>query len=94
MEAKHTAGPWFRNIPADGKYPVIFSGRNTHVAVAQQMRSTQETEANIDLIAAAPELLAALRRLHEASEGESDEEIEARFDARKAIAKATGGVPQ
>jgi hypothetical protein len=56
----HTPGPWHRNIRAGGKYPTVFAGRNTHVAVAQQMPAPKETEANISLIAAAPELLNAL----------------------------------
>jgi hypothetical protein len=61
MTSKHTKGPWFRNIRAGGKYPTVFAGRNNHVAVVQQQESADETEANIDLIAAAPELLEALR---------------------------------
>lgn len=64
-EQKFTPGPWHRNIRANGKYPVIFAGRNTHVAVAKQMETPEETEANIDLIAAAPDLLAALEANHE-----------------------------
>lgn len=62
-ETKHTKGPWHRNIRADGKYPVIFAGRNQHVALATQQEDSEETEANIDLIAAAPELLEALELL-------------------------------
>jgi len=56
---KHTLGPWHRNISADGKYPTVFAGRNHHVAVASQQKDSAETEANISLIAAAPDLLAA-----------------------------------
>lgn len=59
---KHTPGPWHRNIRANGKYPVVFAGRNTHVALVQQAKTPDETEANIDLVAAAPELLEALER--------------------------------
>lgn len=64
---QHTAGPWHRNIRAEGKYAVIFSGRNTHVAVASGHGNLPgaEIEANIDLIAAAPELLAALELIVE-----------------------------
>jgi hypothetical protein len=57
----HTPGPWHRNIRASGKYPTVFAGRNTHVAVATQMPNPEETECNISLIAAAPDLLAALQ---------------------------------
>jgi len=60
MNFKYTPGPWHRNIRAGGKYPVVFAGRNTHVAMATQQPSPEETEANIDLIAAAPTMLDAL----------------------------------
>lgn len=60
MKTKHTPGPWSRNIRRNGKFPVIFSGRNNYVAIAQQQKDGEETEANIDLIASAPELLEAL----------------------------------
>jgi len=90
----HTRGPWYRNIPADGKYPTVFAGRksqNQHVAVALQQKSSAETEANIGLIAAAPELLAALLRAQNilvahCTELDCDGAIE-QIDA--AIAKAT-----
>lgn len=32
-KAKHTPGPWHRNIKPAGKYRVIFTGRNTHIAM-------------------------------------------------------------
>lgn len=60
MNSKHTPGPWGRNIKARGKYPIIFAGHNTHVAQACQMPDADETEANITLIAKAPELLECL----------------------------------
>lgn len=59
-EAKHTPGPWHRNIKPASHYPVVFAGRNTHVAQVLYTRSEmseQEIEANCDLIAAAPDLL-------------------------------------
>lgn len=62
MTAKHTEGPWGRNIPPASKYPVIYAGRNTHVAqVLSKGLPDAEVEANANLIAAAPELLAALK---------------------------------
>jgi hypothetical protein len=65
MISQHTPGPWYRNIRAAGKYPIIFSGdapNHEHIAQALQLRGRpDEVEANIDLIAAAPALLAALR---------------------------------
>lgn len=61
--AKHTPGPWSRNIKPAHKYVTVWSGRNTHVAYVATggPLSNEEIEANICLIAAAPELLAALR---------------------------------
>lgn len=63
--SKHTPGPWYRNIRAKGKDPTVFAGsapNHVHVAHIQQIRDNpEETEANIDLIAAAPELLARLK---------------------------------
>lgn len=32
LNPKHTPGPWHRNIPPASKYPIVFSGRNAHVA--------------------------------------------------------------
>jgi hypothetical protein len=70
MEAKHTPGPWGRNIKPGSRYPVIFSGRNTHVAVAcTNGLSDEEIEANIDLIAASPDLL-ELAQAYEAWEAD------------------------
>lgn len=61
--SKHTPGPWHRNIRANGLYPIVFSGRNNHVAQVLQQQTSSETEANIDLIASAPDLLNALKQL-------------------------------
>jgi hypothetical protein len=83
----HTTGPWHRNIPANGKYPTVFAGRNQHVAVATQQKNSEETEANISLIAAAPDLLAALESLMPYVNGIHWSQVAA---AKAAIAKATG----
>lgn len=64
-EKTHTKGPWHRNIRANGKYPVVFAGRNQHVATVSQQADGDQTEANIDLIAAAPELLVVLEFIAE-----------------------------
>jgi hypothetical protein len=62
--AKHTPGPWARNIKPASMYPVIFAGRNTHIArVFSQGLSEEETEANCNLIAAAPGHLDALMEI-------------------------------
>lgn len=104
-KATHTPGPWHRNIRAGGKYPVVFAGRNQHVAQVVQQADPAETEANIDLIAAAPELLAALQKIErggvavriDAALNEcpiNPDVLQAIIDdARAAIAKATGETP-
>lgn len=89
--SEHTPGPWHRNIRANGKYPVVFAGRNTHVATAAQFpQNPEETEANIDLIAAAPELLAALQALLADKYLSDPINADRMAQARAAIAKATG----
>lgn len=60
MTSKSTPGPWSRNIRAGGKYPTVFADRNQHVAVVCQQAKPEETEANIDLVAAAPTMFKAL----------------------------------
>lgn len=65
-QPKHTKGPWSRNIKPASHYPIIFAGRNTHVAqVISKGLTTDEIEANCDLIAAAPELLEAAKGMLE-----------------------------
>jgi len=93
----HTPGPWHRNIRADGRYTTIWQGRNKHVAHAQRLDNDNETEANISLIAAAPDLLAALEDaeflLRKAGQiaGPMQESFNrSAEDARAAIAKAKG----
>ena len=95
MITKHTRERWGRNIAPVSRYPIIYAGRNTHVAqVVTRGLPEAEAEANADLIAAAPDLLAALARLVEAVRG-GDETAgcsmdDALIDADEAIAKATG----
>jgi hypothetical protein len=61
---KHTPGPWHRNIKPTSKFPIVFAGRNTHVAqVLTRGLSDEESEANCDLIAGAPALLEAAEAL-------------------------------
>jgi hypothetical protein len=91
MSGSHTPGPWHRNIRAGGKYPTVFYGDHyseiKHVAHIAR-NDPDEMEANIDLICAAPELLAALEELVLAPNKIRPEKYwEA---ARAAIAKAKG----
>ena len=83
---QHTPGPWHRNIPPATKYTTIFSGRNTHIArLAVDGLSADEIEANCNLIANAPDLLAALQRLTHPAADDTDLE-----NALDVIARATG----
>jgi hypothetical protein len=88
----HTPGPWHRNIKPATRYPTIFAGRNTHVAqVVSQGIGASEVEANCNLIAAAPDLLAALNAMLTHMGMDEDEWNKPTFDqARAAIAKAQG----
>lgn len=98
--SKHTPGDWGRNIKPASKYPIIFAGRNTHVArVITDGLTEQEAEANADLIAAAPDLLDALKIAAMALDlaalvpGDAYWQQQGRSaarTAREAIAKATG----
>jgi hypothetical protein len=59
MIPKHTPGPWHRNIRPAAKYPVVWSGRSKHVLAIKTIGLTdEEIEANINLAAAGPDLLA------------------------------------
>lgn len=88
--AAHTPGPWHRNIVPARKYPTIFAGRNTHVAVVQSQGLTdEEVEANCNLIAAAPELLAALQCFIALNDPQGAFDWPEYRAARAAIAKAT-----
>lgn len=67
--AGHTPGQWHRNIKPAWQYPIIFAGRNTHVArVLTTGLPEDEVEANCDLIADAPRLKAENERLRGALE--------------------------
>jgi hypothetical protein len=85
----HTSGPWHRNIKPASHYPVIFAGRNTHVArVIDQGLPEAEIEANCNLIAAAPELLAAAKDMLNTMESPRTRKASDAWDAlRAAIAK-------
>ena len=90
MEAKHTPGPWEISrdaVPAGHVQVTVYAetgGRGTRVA------TVFDREANAALIAAAPDLLAAVEGLCQMSDentfpGESDNRWKA---ARAAISKA------
>ncbi len=93
MTTQHTPGPWFANDSLQ-----LFAETGQHIASLDS--STEGFEggtlyANARLIAAAPDLLAALIAFDNAfshyCEGDPDsDEVSALYQAREAIAKATG----
>ena len=93
MEQQHTPAPWY------AQYGAILVGVNAPRAIADVDRDTDEGDANARLIAAAPDLLAALEEagslLDALSDGYADigadtRVISRRKAARAAIAKARG----
>lgn len=89
----HTPGPWKRNIKPATKYNVVWSGRNRHVAkVEVEILPEEEIEANINLIVAAPDLLAVCERAKKLLEPELTREPHRTifWELVTAIAKAKG----
>jgi len=88
MSAKHTPGPW-------SIYSITFKGYH-QIACAQGGRVCQvvpfkdEYKANARLIAAAPDLLEALKSMCEGFSALKDSDFPALAKARAAIAKAEG----
>ena len=91
---KHTPGPWTQDHTKEGKACVWLDG-HTEPEIWMGNKETRidcNTEANARLVAAAPELLAALQLLL-AQDDNGEDEIWVRNKARAAIAKATGEQP-
>jgi hypothetical protein len=94
MKAKFTPGPWHAPEPVGQSRQWTVWG-TTHATVVADIEgpNAREREANARLIAAAPELLAALLKIFHACDGAGDEggELEMIAElARPAIAKAGG----
>lgn len=101
MKSKHTPGPWhFHKKQSEFAFRIDAAGDDwqelaTVYQVPPYTHLMEQGEANARLIAAAPELLEALTRMREMYQvlleqtGGRDDSI--LFDARRAIAKATGG---
>lgn len=87
--SKHTPGPW-RFEPRDGfRPPYVVRGKEGGFAVLG--RSPDQEDADARLIAAAPELLDALRQWAWAEENNDAAELaNARFSRDTALTKATG----
>lgn len=94
-QAKHTAGPWFvdRRGGDINAIDILASGGGVPIAnVCVEKELSAEDRANARLIAAAPDLLAALkhiRSMHCTREGYYQDKIGAMHQARLAIEKAT-----
>lgn len=91
MGAKHTPGPWMFDVPAG----LLFTEANIHPdnqVILDVSSKIWPDEDDARLIAAAPDLLAALERLVEAAPRGRDpkERGIALLLARAAIRKATG----
>ncbi len=86
MPCKHTPGPWMAPDPSEDSQGCIFT-EATLLTIATVATYRPEWKANARLIAAAPELLSALKRYVENDTGATD--IDGlNKDARAAIAKA------
>ena len=88
MNDKHTPGPWKIGTPPPNGEQTVGTDQGLMVAVATTGAGVQ-TKANARLIAAAPDLLEALKGLMALSDHRVDLRDAAK-DARAAIAKATG----
>lgn len=97
-DVKHTPGPWVARRalkPVDGEYDFAISARNGGAPVlAEAFGRAADTngtnlpaEANARLIAAAPELLTALKQWADNPDGWSVDQVNA---AQAIIRKATG----
>jgi hypothetical protein len=90
-QPKHTPGPWFAKRAGDGGYFEWYVGRDGENSIAEDITdpvTRDPSEANAHLIAAAPELLGALKMMLEGGlEGPTSQAIET---ALATIAKAEG----
>lgn len=83
-QTAHTPGPW------ENKYPVIMAGSARLARIECTPEMDKYDEANARLIAAAPELLAALKALVALDEYQEPFNGLDFTDARLAISKAEG----
>lgn len=93
MTTKHTPAPWMRVHNSRGRtYRIISSANETVTAlpIVGGIDDFDENEANARIIAAAPELLAALEKLIAQTVADGKPATHALLDARAAIAKAKG----
>lgn len=102
MNAKaHTSGPWEigrhatpESFPQFGIYAANGNGRDLAHVVSHGTADSAETQANARLMAAAPEMLEALRNVAEIMSGADYSHVKAdmaRAICRRAISAAEGG---
>ena len=87
----HTPGPWTfgRAIPADDTVSRIVRAGDDHIAVVMDLDgAAQEAVDNARLIAAAPDLLAALRSIIESSDANCGDSLANAISAARAAIKA------
>ena len=92
MKTKHTRGKWFeRQVPGDQRrFTVLTDFGSSTQSICHLYHRKGETEANANLIAAAPEMLEALHNLVNAASGDTIENLKiALADAKNIIKKAT-----
>jgi len=102
--AQHTPGPWNVDMweyPQDDRRELVIQTATNRLAVLDWDQgqdnpytiADNEARANARLIAAAPELLAALERMADAWPAQTPDSphFDAHIQARAAIAKAKGG---
>ena len=90
MTVKHTTGPW--NVPFR-EFTKIKAANGAHIATCHKLTNLVNLEANSRLIAAAPDLLEALKALTHSLDVEDllhDDQRSSFAAAIAAIAKATG----
>lgn len=90
--AKPTPGPWAVHAHATDTYTIYVAGRHWDSWAVAHVGYTKEDESNARLIAAAPDLLAALQACDEAMEYMSEYDIPITLpeQVKAAIKKATG----
>ena len=89
--SNHTPGPWKANFAISGSV-YIFGGDRNFVCVFNEWRDEANQEANARLIAAAPDLLDALRQWAWAEAHGDSAEIENARKARDAALDQVRGI--
>ena len=104
-QGKHTPGPWFvpdqtyaRNLTVEVDDGIACPGSGGAMSYTTDVcvlgwNGTPEWDANARLIAAAPDMLEALRSVVDTCRADCPAGLPALSDARAAIAKATGAKP-